>query len=174
MDERYVIAIHESGHAVFNAVFDIPTEYVEITNRRINGVERISGYSPPVLYDDVTKNMDAGEKKRFAVLWLISSAAGIAAEMMSGASDASDQCAADTHQLTCLMAKDANIKIPVSIALQLLEKSPGIKKAHAEIWRQLLTRGRLENGEITRIVDAKMTPDEKNTIKKLIWDYLLK
>jgi len=171
MNERYLAAVHEAGHVVLSAVFDISVEYAEITTRKINGTEHVSGYSSYIFHEPVIKGMNA-EKEKHAALRLISGAAGIAAEMIAGASDRGIQWAADYHQLEVQVPKEADINIPITGAIHFLSDFSGIREAHAIIQEKLLTNGRIEGDEIKSIVDSRVTREEKNNIKQEIWYYL--
>jgi hypothetical protein len=173
MNERYLAAVHEAGHVVLNTIFDIPVEYAEVTTQEINGIEYVSSHSSNIFHETGIKNMNAIEKEKHAALWLISTAAGIAAEMMAGASDREEQWIADFHQLDILMPKGADINIPIAGAIHFLSDFSGIREAHAIIGEKLFTKGRIESDEIHSIVDSKITREEKNNIKQEIWYYIL-
>jgi len=172
MNEAYLTAVHESGHAVLSTVFDIPLEYTEMTYETIKGNLCVSGYTSNVPFAIITKDMDKIEKGRLAVLWLISSAGGIAAEMMVGASNRDDQWVMDYRQLEALMPEGADLNDPIGVALHFLKDYPGIKKAHAIIRQKLLTKRRVSGQELDDIIKSKITRKERNFIKQDIWDHI--
>ena len=73
--------------------------------------------------------MNSTEKEKHAALWLISTAAGIAAALIAGASDREEQWIADFHQLDILMPKGADINIPIAGAIHFLSDFSGIREA---------------------------------------------
>ena len=170
--EEVLVVAHEAGHSVFGAIFDIPMEYVEVTTKKIRGVEYISGYSSNIPHEVTMRGMSKDEKERYGVLWWISSAAGIAAEMLLGETNRTKQWKEDIRQLIAF-TENTDINIPIAIVMVLFSEYPGICDAQNIIFQKLLTERRIDGVELQTIVDSKVTRKEKNEIKNKIWNKLL-